>query len=685
MQKFTKIFILFLFIGALLSSCQKDINKYQKISITKWKPNVSIPFAKTTITFRDIIGNDSSIATNSDSSLVYVYHKNSVFSISADSLLQFSPQLSQQYSFSLGAIHFDDFSDSIKVAVYDILKYFNPQTADTLKKYNKTQNIFPPFQITNEFTLNMPEISFYKSLKFSKGTLEIGATNELPVTINTISYDLIDVDNNQVLKSIIINNLTPGATNTVVINLAGKTLGNKFKLVAHAFSSNGSYPNKVLIDLSKGLSFKFGTHNLTTVSGIAKITRQLAFSTSKVLDIDTKDGERLYKATLAAGKIDYTVQSSLNVGIQAQLVLLSALTDHQIPEQNFSIQANSSINDSWDLSNTIFDLTKDNLQKFNRLPVKLSVSLNPTNSLVAFDSSNRITATFKINRIKLSSAEGYLGKQKYQIDNGGFSFNLGFLNKISGSLEFSNPQLVLHYQNNFGIPIKAKLNFKAIKKDSEKSQNLNYDSVAFKYPKTAGQTVNDSIEVNKDNSSIVDFLALLPDTINYSGGFITNPDGLATNFISQNDVFSASADIKIPFSFKTPGISFADTVGFVSISPNDLPANSGSIIASVSNGFPFDISIGLIFPDSITGKTLRVLNLGTIHSANLNSMGAIKAPAISVIKVTIPAGFINDIQKANKLIVNVTVATFNHGTVPVQIFSDDKVKVTLGIRANINP
>ncbi len=262
---------------------------------------------------------------------------------------------------------------------------------------------------------------------------------------------------------------------------------------------------------------------------------------------------------------------------------------------------------------------------------------------------------------------------------------MGFLNKISGSLEFSNPQLVLHYQNNFGIPIKAKLNFKAIKKDSEKSQNLNYDSVAFKYPKTAGQTVNDSIEVNKDNSSIVDFLALLPDTINYSGGFITNPDGLATNFISQNDVFSASADIKIPFSFKTPGISFADTVGFVSISPNDLPANSGSIIASVSNGFPFDISIGLIFPDSITGKTLRVLNLGTIHSANLNSMGAIKAPAISVIKVTIPAGFINDIQKANKLIVNVTVATFNHGTVPVQIFSDDKVKVTLGIRANINP
>jgi len=685
MQRLTKFFMLFLFLGTLFSACQKDIDKYNRISLSKWEPSMSVPFAKSTITFRDIIGNDSSIITNSDSSLVYVYHQDSVISISADSLLQFSPQVSQQYTFSLGAIHFNNFSDSSRITINDILPYLNSQTGDTLQKYNGTQNIFPPFSILNDFTLDMPEFSDYSNLEFSEGTLDIVATNELPVLIDTIAYDVIDVSNQQILKTIIIYDLAAGATNTESINLAGKTLGNKLKVVVHTFSSQGSNPDNVLIDLSKGVFFKFSAHDLTVISGTAKISQQQLLSETKILDLSTDKGERLYNITIADGTLDYAFQSNFNFGILARLTLSSALKDNQIPEQSFSVSANNNINSSWLLSGTMIDLTTDNNYKFNRVPIDIRLDLAETDNLVTFDSSNKITALFNLNTLHLASAEGYLGQQTHQFDNDGFSIDLNFLDDLTEGLLFTNSEIVLNYRNDFSVPIKAKINLLAIKNESGETQNLNFDSVTFKYPLVEGQTVYGSIDINRDNSSIVDFLSLIPDSVSFSGGFITNPNGLATNFINQTDIFTADADIKIPLNFQTSGIVYDDTIQDVHISPDDIPADSGTIVAGISNGFPFDIAIKLIFPDSLTGETLRTLDFGTIHSASVNSEGTENTPTNSLIRVPIPYGFFDDVQKANKVIVHLTVTTFNQGSIPVQIFADDKVIIVLGVSATIAP
>lgn len=685
MKKYTPVLAIFLFAGILLSSCQKDIDKYSKISLSKWEPTLSVPFAKSTITFRDIIGNDSSILTNNDSSLVYVYRQDSVFSISSDSLMQFSTNISQQYSFSLGAINFDNFSDSGKIAINDILPYMDQNTVDTLKKYDGSNNVFPPFKLSNNFTLNLPALNNFSYLTFSRGTLTIVATNKLPVTIDTIFYNLVDTKSGDTLITAKILNLPPGAANTSVADLSGRTLGNQLKVVARAFSSSGSYPDKVPIDLSKGITFTFNAQNLSVVSGKAVIPQQVAITKNEMLNLNTDKGVRLYLATLSGGSLNYSVQSGLNVNLNATMTFPTALKDNKPLTENISVPAGNQTSNTSDLSGFSFDLRTDPAQKYNRLPVSFTASIPSTDQMVSFDSSNRVTATFGIKKVKFSSLNGYLGKQSYEINPGEFSFDLNFLNNLNGSLAFTHPEIDLRYRNDFGVPVKAKLYMQAFKKGSSKPHNLNFDSVTFKYPRVSGQTVYGTVNINKDNSSIVDFLSCLPDSVRYYGGFVTNPNGLTDNFISQNAHFTADADIRIPFSFKTSGVEFTDTVTDVHISPDDIPADSGTIVAGISNGLPFQISIRLVFPDSITGETLRTLNIGTIASAKVNNSGTENTPTSSVLNIAIPEGFIDDIQHANTMIIHLTVATYNGGTVPVQVFSDDKVKIVLGVRAKLNP
>ncbi len=685
MKRFTQYLTVFLLMGVLFSACQKDFEKYGKISISKWNPRLSVPFAKTTITFRDIIGNDSNIIANSDSSLVYVYHEDSVISMSADSLMQFSPELSQQYTFSLGALQFDDFSDSSHLSINDVLPYIDPATADTLRNHDQSRNIFPPFRLNSSFSIDMPVIDNYEHLTFSQGTLHIKATNHLPITIDTIYYDLIDIANGQIIASVEDYNLPSGTTQSTSINLAGKTLGNRLRIQARAFSSQGSYPDSVFINLSKGITFTFKTNSLQVISGAAILPEQIAFSESKILDLTLNHGERLYNIAISHGLLNYSIQSGFQIGINAQLSLPSAMQNNSIPEQNISIPAGGNLSQNWDLSGAKLDLTSDNSHKYNRLPVHFSVTLAPTNQMVVFDSSNKVTATFQINGIRLASAKGYFGKQSYQLEDNGISFNLDFLNKLKGSLAFTHPEIVFHYRNDFGIPIKAKFYLKAMKTETGASQNLNFDSVSFKYPKVEGQTVYGSIDINKDNSSIVDFLSLLPDTISFHGGYITNSSGIETNFIDQEAKFSASADIRIPFSFKSSGVEYTDTVTDFHINPDDIPADSGTLVAAISNGLPFNVSVQLAFPDSITGVTLRTLDLGTISSATVNSSGTGNTPTASVLKIVIPGGFFDDVQKANSMIVHLSVSTYNKGTVPVQVFADDKVTIALSVQAALNP
>ena len=668
-------------ISILFSACQKDFNT---ISVSQWHPSVAAPFFNTEVTFSDVIGSDSNIVNQNDSALVFVYHLDSILSVNADSLLQTNVQANYNYSFSLGILQIDNFNITDSVTVNDMLPLIDTIVANSLSKYDGKQNIFPDIRIKNSYESDLTGLDSYQQLTFSSGTIIINTRNSLPITIDTLFYNLYDIDNDTILKSVELSRIAPGTSRTNSINLAGISMSNNIQARITKFSGQATYPDSVLINLKEGLTFNLVTSNLQVVSGVARIPQQI-FSEQKIMDFDFKHGEELNSLLFESGNINYDIKSSLGTKISVHMELPSALENNSIPSKDIQITSNGTTQGDWDLSNTTLDLTTDNSRPFNRFPITFSASLPENNQMVAFDSSNRFTANFKIQNIKLASVQGYLGQQNYIIDPDSVDINLDFLKKLKGELILDDPKLILSYKNSFGIPLQINTDFVAINSENGSRKNLNLDTISFLYPSTPGQSVNGTVTVDKSNSSIVDFLSLRPTQINFSGNVLTNPEGKHTDFVSRDAQFNADAEIRIPFILHANQLQFSDTISDLRISKDDFPIQSGSIQAKIINGFPFKIKIQLSFPDSISGQTLTTLDFGTIASALVDNNGKVTKAVLSKINVDITKDFFNKVAKANSGILHVETTTFNNGTVPVQLYSDYNAKVSVGFSATLKP
>jgi len=663
------------------SSCQKNFNS---ISISNWQPKVAAPLFKTEVNFSDIIGNNSGISTEPDSSMVYVYHQDSIFSLSADSLLQIDKQVVHNYSFSLGILSMDNFSIADDMSLNNLLPNMDTNVADTLKKYDGKNHVFPPFRINQTYTLNLPSVNTYSKLTFSEGSLDLITQNNLPVNIDSLAYNLIDLSTGQVIKSVMILNLAAGTSQSTSINLQGKTLSNSFEATL-IFSSQGSYPNKVNIDLAKGLSFNFQASNLKVISGIAKIPQQQFFSEEKITDLIFNNGEELYGLLFQAGNIHFNLISGIATQVNVHVILPSALLNNSIPAKDLITASSANLQEDWNLTDMSFDLTTKTAQGFNSFPMLISGNIPQTNQLVSFDSSDQLMLSFNINSPKLASANGYLGKRNFNIRPDSLLMDLSFLKKLNGELILNDPVMRLNYKNGFGIPINMNMDFVASNIEKGTTQDLSLNPISLLYPSTEGQSVEGTVTVDKNNSSIVDFISLLPDRINYSGSLHTNSDGKRTNFVSRSSDFSADAEVRIPLILQAKQLTFSDTITDLHISTKDLPIDSGTILAVVTNGFPFELKMQVIFPDSITGQTLTSLDFGTIQSAKVDSTGKVNQTTQSEININITKDFLDKVAGANTGIVHLETSTFSNGSVPVQIYSGDNVKVSVGFSTTLKP
>jgi hypothetical protein len=666
----------------LFAACKKD---FTTLSISGWHPQLAAPLFSTEITLRNVIGNDTSIETQADSALVFVYHQDSVFSVEADSLLQWNDNSNYTFNFSLGILQVDNFAISDSISMNDVLPSLNPDNADTLRKYDGQVTYYPPFGSSQEFLRQITGIDNFQQLHFSSGSLQINIQNTLPVKLDTLFYDLVDLDNGSSLAQIRITDLLPGTQQNYTLNLSDKTISSSLEIKIIQIKSSGSYPDKVLINLNNGLRFQVTSSNLEVISGTAKIPSQSLFSEQKIIDFNLQEGAEIKQIQFESGSFDYNINSSMDASLNVHLTLPSAQQNNTIPTKDIQIPANGNISGNWDISNMSMDLSTDNLQAFNRIPISFQTEISESNQFISFDSSNQITAQFQTSNIRLASATGYLGQQQYSFNPDSISIDLDFLKKLKGELVLDDPEMSLNYKNGFGVPLQANINFVALNLEKGSSQPLNLAPISFLSPSIMGQNVYGTVTIDKNNSSIVDFLSLRPDQINYSGSLVTNPNGRESNFVSRDASFTASADIRIPLILQANQLQFSDTITDLRISKEDFPAESGTIKAIVNNGFPIEVKMQLSFPDSITGQTLTTLDFGKIASATVDQSGKVSSPAQSELNIEIGKDFFDKVGRANTGIIHVETTTFNNGDVPVQLFSDYKFKVSVGISATITP
>ncbi len=664
----------------LLSSCKKD---FSKITVSDWNPNVVAPFIQTELTLRNLMGVDSSLQTGNDSLMVFYYQRDSLLNITADSLVDFQDTVTSSYEFSLGDLMISDITQEAAVFLNDLLPYIDPSVADSLSANDGNTTVFPPFQLQSPVTVELPPIDSYETLTFSEGYFDIQITNQLPVTLTNLQYDIVDVVNNVVLKSVTVNRLDSGAVAHDTLFLKGKTLSNTFSYVINGVESDGSYPDSVFIDLTKGLAMQMNAREMHVIHGFAKIENQIIYATHQWVDLDFGD-KKIREILFSGGQLDYRMQSYQNLTLSILLQLSSADVDGVVPENNFDLPANSFYEGSWSLANMHVDLTQDSLQDYNRMPIFLELVVQPANNMVAFDSSDKVQATFAAKQMVADWVKGNFGKKVFSIDSDTILLDLSFFDHISGQIVFDDPALKLSYDNGFGIPLLAHTNFYGVNPETGENVDLGIDSVVFNYPETVGETLSDSITYDKTNSNIVGFLAARPDKLIFSGEYLTNWNNDTANFATRTSLLTANAEVRVPLVFSTSSLVFTDTVNFLD-GEAAIPVGSGALHLNVLNGLPFDLAISLAIPDSLTGEMIDHVDFDLIPSADVDAEGIVISPKESNVTAVFTDSFIQNMSKANTLLLTAKTVTAEGGTVPVGLYSDYKLKLAISFEAKVQP
>ena len=679
---FRRFLVLFLSVLFLTSnfSCKKD---FSKISTSDWKPGVAAPFIQTTIVLSNLFKDDSNLVTQPDSTLVYFYAQDSVFSISADTILDLEKEITEEQMFSLGELYMPSFGFETDFTMNDLLPYLEQDVQDSLLKYDGSVNYFPPFQLLEAVTIEAEAVEDFVELSFSDGKIFIEIKNNLPVVIENIEFDVLDLGNNYIIKHISIDALDADGQHLDSTDIAGLTLSNQFGFLLYSVESQGSFPEMVNIDLSKGMLFGMQANNLKIVGGRAKIVEQIMYAKTEMIDFNLSP-EQLHHILFSDGIFSYQLQSQLNVGVNVTLQLPTAEIDNEIPSQQFILEAGGNVNQQWDIAGMSTDLTTDPEQVYNRMPISIEILILPTDYIVEFDSADKVSGVFSMEDLNLQFADGYLGKQEITISQDTFDLNFDFMERLEGELILEDPSMTIDYTNGLGVPFRIATEFLGINTTTGEVHYLDYDSVDIAIPPEPGVQIEDEIIIDNSNSSIVDFLAIRPNQIIYYGGGLTNPEGYGLNFIDDQAKLVGNVELKIPLILRADHLSFSDTLGFSGTS-EEFPVQEGLIQLNVLNGFPFDLTLSMLLTDSITGEVLDEIVFNNIASAIVDENGKVTENSYTEVVVEFDENFMENMKISNRAFLKVVSSTFGNGEVPVVLYSDYKMEIAIGFLAKISP
>jgi hypothetical protein len=208
--------------------------------------------------------NEDLITKDPNGLIKIIYRQKDLFSYNVRELLKFPA--SQSFSSGekyIGDLYPDDVFVSRPLSLRELIGASGGQL-DGFLAFNGMTIHFPAISMTTiDARFGMDEISDFTSISLSKGTLEIKMENKLQVPL-TITGNLYDVGNNNVITDFTFSNIPPNGTKTNSVYLAGKQFSNKIEFRLLSFVTPGSSaPVKINLDDFFKLDFSFKNLGIT--------------------------------------------------------------------------------------------------------------------------------------------------------------------------------------------------------------------------------------------------------------------------------------------------------------------------------------------------------------------------------------------------------------------------------------
>ena len=421
------------------------------------------------------------------------------------------------------------------------------------------------------------------------------------------------------------------------------------------------------------------------------ITDSATFNYTISTTFTSPNGERFDSIYIKSGALLFNLNGNLNHNGRLRIIIPTVKKNGMIFRKNIMYNYNNTLpvvtNNSYDLSGFTISFGADNKLNIN-FSITVYADANPNNSPYTLN----LNEAFQ--NIKFHKIFGYIGKRSFSINQDSVDFDI-YQNNIDGSIQLEDPKLNIYIRNAYGMPI----NVNFTKLDAKSSVNPPYivpitgsglpNPLLIQAPTFAqiGQSILTKISLSKTNSTIVQAVNLSPNYLDFLVEALSNPNGNPAtdqNFVIDSSKFEVDIEAELPLFGSASGFKLQDTVDFDL--GDDIDEVEWVILkVYTSNGFPLDVSMQIYFADSLGNKLDSLLtSIDKIISSGIVG----PAPSYKVITPTekhlsiqINQQKMDNLLKAEKLIILANLSTTNNGVDKVKIYSDYEIDVKLGVQA----
>ena len=126
--------------------------------------------------------------------------------------------------------------------------------------------------------------------------------------------------------------------------------------------------------------------------------------------------------------------------------------------------------------------------------------------------------------------------------------------------------------------------------------SIKADGISFGFPAldNVGGSEVTSIEINSDNSNVVDLFNKKPKAIDYDVDLTIDPSQGEIGFYTDESNITIDAVVELPLFLRANDLILQDTIGFDEIAFDDIEG-TGELKLSLINAFPIGVGVNLDF------------------------------------------------------------------------------------------
>lgn len=290
------------------------------------------------------------------------------------------------------------------------------------------------------------------------------------------------------------------------------------------------------------------------------------------------------------------------------------------------------------------------------------------------------------NLIKFSYLQGYFPKTERPAE--GSFIPIGLYNGwVSGSMEFTKPEILIGVINGFGFPVGARFNKMTLNTVGDETLELEaqqlQEGITFNYPslEEVGQTKYSSFSFDNSNSNLAELFQNRVNKVTYDVDALANPEDIPNfvGFLTNESYYTVQVKVDVPMELTIKDLVLQDTFDF-NINERNEYVDSLELKLILENSYPIDISAqGYLLNDDLEIVDSIFTEEYVINAADVNTdSGELLKKTKNIAFINFSEDRINDVINSKKLIFRFKIDTQKNYSEPIWLYDHYGIVVKAG-------